>query len=107
MNDSHAEIICRRAFIRFLYIEVEKLLQGDTTSIFVRQQGDNKLFLRERITFHLYISTAPCGDGALFTPRENQPVNSLPTAHTPEFSSKVQGKCSSEIKKKRFKMGGE
>uniref|UniRef100_A0A4W3GLA3 A to I editase domain-containing protein n=1 Tax=Callorhinchus milii TaxID=7868 RepID=A0A4W3GLA3_CALMI len=51
---------------RFLYSELLKRdpLSPDS-SLFV-PAADGRLQIRPGITFHLYISTAPCGDGALF-----------------------------------------
>jgi double-stranded RNA-specific adenosine deaminase len=50
--------------------------------------------LKNGISFHLYISTAPCGDGALFTPRLDDAVTEPAVGagkHSPEFSAKTQG----------------
>lgn len=54
--------------LRYLY----KKLQGydpkaDDQLFEAGPQG--KLRVKEGVTFHMYISTAPCGDGALFSPR--------------------------------------
>jgi len=99
VNDSHAEIICRRAFISFLYAELEKHFSdpGQST-IFEAGNYAGKCKLREGVTFHLYISTAPCGDGALFTPRQNNSNNKeFPLEHTPTFTAKSHGILRSKI----------
>ena len=94
INDSHAEILCRRAFIRFLYSEIEKFYDREA-SIFKEGGMGGRLQLKDGVEFHLYISTAPCGDGALFSPREGTNVNpnaaTAPRDHSPTFSSKQQG----------------
>ena len=94
INDSHAEILSRRAFIRFLYSEIEKFYDGEA-SIFDKGGMGGRLQLKDGVEFHLYISTAPCGDGALFSPREGINVNpnaaTAPRDHSPTFSSKQQG----------------
>jgi double-stranded RNA-specific adenosine deaminase len=41
---------------------------GDNDYLF-EPSASGKLKVKDGITFHLYISTAPCGDGALFSPR--------------------------------------
>ncbi|TRZ01510.1 hypothetical protein DNTS_020236 [Danionella cerebrum] len=73
VNDCHAEITTRRAFLRFLYSQLElhlsKRKEDWEQSIFVRQK-DCCLRLRENILFHMYISTSPCGDARLHSPYE-------------------------------------
>ncbi|CAB4021841.1 double-stranded RNA-specific adenosine deaminase-like [Paramuricea clavata] len=94
VNDSHAEIVARRGLIRVFYKELSNCFAGKE-SIFVRKGSAAKLCLRDGVTFHLYISTAPCGDGALFSPREAGGVvaggENLTRDHTPTFTSKQQG----------------
>ncbi|KAL3841433.1 hypothetical protein ACJMK2_019583 [Sinanodonta woodiana] len=95
VNDSHAEIITRRGFLRFLY---KHLLQYDPSkpSQMFEIGPTGKLRIRDGIKFHLYISTAPCGDGALFSPRDtssnNAPLQNLNNReHNPTMTSNVQG----------------
>ena len=94
VNDSHAEIVARRGLIRMFYKELSNSFAGKQ-SIFVRKGSTGKLCLKDGVTFHLYISTAPCGDGALFSPREAGSVmaggEALTRDHTPTFTSKQQG----------------
>nr|QOJ54019.1 double-stranded RNA adenosine deaminase [Perionyx excavatus] len=92
VNDSHAEIITRRGFIRFLYQQLLSYSSNQTDTIF--EPSKIKLKVKENITFHLYISTAPCGDGSLFSPRDaaaSVEAESSDALHQPIFSSKVQG----------------
>lgn len=92
VNDSHAEIITRRGFIRFLYQQLLSYAAKQTDTIF--EQSNAKLALKKEITFHLYISTAPCGDGSIFSPRDATSSIEMETQnapHQPVFTSKVQG----------------
>ncbi|XP_076450742.1 LOW QUALITY PROTEIN: uncharacterized protein LOC143286820 [Babylonia areolata] len=95
VNDSHAEIITRRGFMRFLYQQLEKYEHGQPHDLF-EPCSSGQLKVKAGITFHLYISTAPCGDGALFSPRD-MASNSAELAdtekreHHPTFTSNVQG----------------
>ncbi|KAK7471852.1 hypothetical protein BaRGS_00035511 [Batillaria attramentaria] len=95
VNDSHAEIITRRGFMRFLYQQLETYEDGKSHDLFERGSS-GKLRIKQEITFHLYISTAPCGDGALFSPRDVESNSGvLPDVdhreHHPTFSNNVQG----------------
>ena len=92
VNDSHAEVIARRAVLKFLYGQLNEFYNGNQ-SIFVQSTGSSKLRLHDDVSFHLYISTAPCGDGALFTPREGSEADSSEQVreHNPTFTSKHQG----------------
>ncbi|KAM6215834.1 double-stranded RNA-specific editase B2 [Rhynchocyon petersi] len=73
VNDCHAEIVARRAFVYFLYTQLElhlsKRHEDSERSIFVRlKEGGYRL--KENILFHLYVSTSPCGDARLNSPYE-------------------------------------
>uniref|UniRef100_A0A3P9IGZ4 Adenosine deaminase RNA specific B2 (inactive) n=1 Tax=Oryzias latipes TaxID=8090 RepID=A0A3P9IGZ4_ORYLA len=73
LRDCHAEVISRRALVRFLYSQLELLLcmpdAGKEQSIFVRNK-DNTFRLQEGILFHMYVSSSPCGDARLNCPYE-------------------------------------
>lgn len=92
VNDSHAEIVARRSLLRFFYVQLSSYYDGNE-SIFAPSNGSQRLVVREGVSFHLYISTAPCGDGALFTPREepNTDMSEHSTEHNPTFTTKQQG----------------
>ena len=94
VNDSHAEILARRGLVRVFYKELSHFFAGKE-SIFTKKTNITKLCLKDGVTFHLYISTAPCGDGALFSPREAGSVaaggETMTRKHNPTFTSKVQG----------------
>ena len=68
VNDSHAEMIARRSLLRFLHAQLTILLSDktDVKSIFVQKERQGKIQLRDGVKFHFYISTAPCGDAAVF-----------------------------------------
>ncbi|EQC27229.1 hypothetical protein SDRG_14946 [Saprolegnia diclina VS20] len=69
IHDGHAEVMCRRAFLRYLYYELSLRQAGvaNETSIFTAATDDDgKLALKPGCTLHLYVSEAPCGDAALY-----------------------------------------
>ncbi|XP_035526231.1 LOW QUALITY PROTEIN: double-stranded RNA-specific editase B2-like [Morone saxatilis] len=80
LSDCHAEVVSRRALVRFLYAQLELLLcksaDCEEQSIFVPNKGGvggggGGIFrLREGILFHMYVSSSPCGDARLNCPYE-------------------------------------
>ncbi|XP_020847301.1 double-stranded RNA-specific adenosine deaminase isoform X2 [Phascolarctos cinereus] len=98
VNDCHAEIISRRGFVRFLYHELMKYSPMSwKDSIFELAHG-NKLQIKKNVTFHLYISTAPCGDGALFDKTCSDPPESyMDSQHQPLFENPKQGKLRTKV----------
>ena len=68
INDSHAEVIARRGFLRYIYHQLE-MLRGNADSencIFQRRTMDTKISVKKGVEFYLYVSTAPCGDARVF-----------------------------------------
>lgn len=76
LNDMHAEIICRRGLIRYFYDQINLLQFSDkaSKSIFEPRINGSGYKLKNNIEFHLYISTAPCGDARVFSPHEQYGV---------------------------------
>ncbi|XP_028283386.1 double-stranded RNA-specific editase B2-like [Parambassis ranga] len=75
LSDCHAEVISRRALVRFLYNQLELLLCQPAAcqeeSIFVPNKGCSSGFrLQDGVFFHMYVSSSPCGDARLNCPYE-------------------------------------
>lgn len=67
-------------------------------SIFEPARGGEKLRIKETVSFHLYISTAPCGDGALFDKScSDRAVESTDPRHYPVFENPKQGKLRTKV----------
>lgn len=82
LSDSHAEVLARRAFIRYLYEQIDLTLSGSESAIFSRN-NENKIELNSGISFHFFSSQTPCGDCSIFPKLEtNNDINdSLPPAY--------------------------
>uniref|UniRef100_A0A672KSC1 Double-stranded RNA-specific adenosine deaminase-like n=1 Tax=Sinocyclocheilus grahami TaxID=75366 RepID=A0A672KSC1_SINGR len=97
VNDCHAEIISRRGFIRFLYCELMKHWESPGDETVFEVADDGKLKIKPDITFHLYISTAPCGDGALFDKSCSEAAELIGSQHMPLFENVKQGKLRTKV----------
>lgn len=73
LNDCHAEILARRALVGYLYSQIEVHESEPSQSIFEQDRnGGHRLKLKDNILFHLYVSSAPCGDSRIFTLSDSQ-----------------------------------
>jgi double stranded RNA-specific editase B len=69
VNDCHAEILARRCLRRYLYAQLRQHYSNGE-SIFLQTACDTTLTLKPGIKFHLFITSAPCGDARVFAPHE-------------------------------------
>uniref|UniRef100_A0A8C3B0E7 Adenosine deaminase RNA specific B2 (inactive) n=1 Tax=Cyclopterus lumpus TaxID=8103 RepID=A0A8C3B0E7_CYCLU len=69
LSDCHAEVLSRRALVRFLYAQLELLVSSTLKSVFCAGGGGG-FRLRDAVLFHMYVSSSPCGDARLNCPYE-------------------------------------
>ncbi|CAF3495030.1 unnamed protein product [Rotaria socialis] len=72
LHDCHAEILVRRGLMRFLFEQIKQSKDNNKSSIFAYNSTSNKYELHENITFHMFISSLPCGNASF-----NMSSNSL------------------------------
>ena len=66
VNDCHAEVVARRAFVRYLYAQLQLCAKGKEKDSIFRRTLSGKYKLQSGISFLLYVSKAPCGDASAF-----------------------------------------
>jgi len=71
LNDSHGEIIACRGFRQFLFDQLLLVLQNDSNTI-LQRLPNGKFALQSDLKVYLYVNTAPCGDGRVFTLQTQQ-----------------------------------
>ena len=71
LNDSHAEVICRRAFVRFLMSQIRATKFPERQSIFKYDEVTKK-FKLDKVKFHLFTTSSPCGDASIYSTNDNQ-----------------------------------
>ncbi|XP_011264152.2 tRNA-specific adenosine deaminase 1 isoform X2 [Camponotus floridanus] len=69
LSDSHAEVLARRAFIRYLYDQIDLALHGSESAVF-SWSHKNKIELNSNVSFHFFSSQTPCGDCSIFPKHE-------------------------------------
>ena len=70
VNDCHAEVLVRRSLLRFFYNQLTLIVKGQSSASIFEQKPDGKFALRPGVSFHMYISSAPCGDARVFSLNE-------------------------------------
>lgn len=68
INDSHAEVIARRGFLKYLYFEIKKLNEENYSDIFYK--SDFKVQLKDDVKFCFVVSATPCGDASIILKNE-------------------------------------
>jgi double stranded RNA-specific editase B len=71
LNDCHAEVLARRGLVSYLYDQLNIFNSNPSDSIFESPSGSRNLKLKSDVLFHLYVSSAPCGDARIFTLNES------------------------------------
>ena len=73
INDSHSEIVARRCLILYLYKQMEYAVNSSEMSdvsenkSVLTKSNDGKYKVKEGVNFHLFITTALCGDARIFS----------------------------------------
>jgi tRNA-specific adenosine deaminase 1 len=90
LSDSHAEVLARRAFIRYLYDQIDMILSGSRSVVFSRN-SKNKIELNSNISFHFFSSQTPCGDCSIFPKQEMYDNNNVPPSKIRRIDEDISG----------------
>jgi len=98
LNDCHAEVIVRRCLMFWLYDQLEETFRGQDTVLEKDQERVGGYKVKSGVSFHLFISTAPCGDARIFSLHEQQPEDSnLLSGYAGRLGEGNRGKLRSKI----------
>ena len=76
LNDSHAEVIARRGFLRYIYHKMEIAISGQESDLFILDPISKKFLQREGVAFIFFSSHTPCGDASIIV-KENSKIVSF------------------------------
>ncbi|XP_054856414.1 tRNA-specific adenosine deaminase 1 isoform X2 [Eublepharis macularius] len=95
LNDSHAEVVAKRSFQRYLLHQLWLAAVHQEKSIFIPGTEQGKWILRSHIDFVFFSSHTPCGDASIIpvTEEEAQPCGSLSPVQAPRDSVGAGGHC--------------
>ncbi|KAI9246672.1 adenosine deaminase/editase [Phascolomyces articulosus] len=87
VHDSHAEVIAKRGFQRYLLDQIKKSIGNEHGLFCVTNDDDDdddddekkRVILKSGYSFHMYISQSPCGDASMTGIAESQTAESLAT----------------------------
>lgn len=68
LNDSHAEVIARRGFLKYLYFEI--ISYNKTYSSEVLYKDECTFGIKESVKFYFVTSMSPCGDASIMQKRD-------------------------------------
>lgn len=89
LNDSHAEIMARRGFLRYLLNEMRKSrrIADGADTIFSYDATLKQFSLSDGVSFHFFSSHPPCGDASIF---ENCTTETETDDHSTSKKRKVE-----------------
>lgn len=73
LNDSHAEVMCRRGFIRYLFDQINRSISRKE-SIFYYDDCQGLFDIQKDISFHFVTTHSPCGDASIFSVDSVEPI---------------------------------
>ena len=72
VNDCHAEVLCRRAFLLFLMREMAQFRSTGKSAYLEETVDSDKLQMKASIRLHLYVSQTPCGFASEYAKKDGK-----------------------------------
>ena len=72
VNDCHAEVLCRRAFLLFLMREMAQFRSTGKSAYLEETEDSDKLQMKASIRLHLYVSQTPCGFASEYAKKDGK-----------------------------------
>lgn len=72
VNDCHAEVLCRRAFLFFLMREMVQFRSTGKSAYLEETDDSDKLQMKASIRLHLYVSQTPCGFASEYAKKDGK-----------------------------------
>ena len=72
VNDCHAEVLCRRAFLFFLMREMAQFRSTGKSAYLEETEDSDKLQMKAGIRLHLYVSQTPCGFASEYAKKDGK-----------------------------------
>ncbi|XP_029109661.1 tRNA-specific adenosine deaminase 1 isoform X2 [Scleropages formosus] len=118
INDSHAEVVARRGFVRYLTEQLRRAVRDRGTEVFEPADEKGKWRLRPDVRFLFFTSHTPCGDASIvpMVGTEAQPCWPVAAQHsstgiTGALVEQEEGKEEEEggkrLKRRAEEQGGE
>lgn len=93
LSDSHAEVLAKRACLRYLYHQINLVLHSQDSDVFYLK--NKKIHLKD-VFFHFYSSQTPCGDCSIMPMIINQPNKDTPPLKKLKYEI-LNANCNGEI----------
>lgn len=77
LNDCHAEVMCRRGFIRYLYDHINASI-STKDSIITFSADKSKFQCNKNISFHFFTTHSPCGDASIYSLNNEESNDEIP-----------------------------
>ncbi|KAG9338118.1 hypothetical protein JZ751_027089 [Albula glossodonta] len=110
LNDSHAEVIARRGFVRYLTEQLRRAVFGESSSVFRPGDERGKWRLKDGVSFLFFTSHTPCGDASIIPMTDSQSQPCLPVRteeHTDETNNRPVEKHRGRTLKRQMEREGE